>query len=76
MGCRQEKSYWLYRLAEGKWVVTEQTKMHETSFMAKKKDADYVFFELTRSICPQCRRGIDAQIRAAGLSQLPATNRL
>jgi tetraether lipid synthase len=27
-----------------------------------KKDADYVFFELTRSICPQCRRVIDAKI--------------
>jgi len=29
---------------------------------AKKKDADYVFFELTRSICPVCRRVIDAHI--------------
>jgi uncharacterized radical SAM superfamily Fe-S cluster-containing enzyme len=28
----------------------------------KKKDADYVFYELTRSICPRCRRAIDAQI--------------
>src|SRR6266566_5359021 len=28
----------------------------------QKKDADYVFFELTRSICPQCRRVIDAHI--------------
>jgi 7,8-dihydro-6-hydroxymethylpterin dimethyltransferase len=27
-----------------------------------KRDADYVFFELTRSICPTCRRPIDAQI--------------
>ncbi len=27
-----------------------------------KKDADYVFFELTRSICPECRRVIDGQI--------------
>jgi 7,8-dihydro-6-hydroxymethylpterin dimethyltransferase len=27
-----------------------------------KHDADYVFYELTRSICPQCRRVIDAQI--------------
>jgi tetraether lipid synthase len=27
-----------------------------------KKDADYVFYELTRSICPTCRRVIDAQI--------------
>src|SRR5215469_3637587 len=28
----------------------------------QKKDVDYVFYELTRSICPQCRRVIDAQI--------------
>ena len=27
-----------------------------------KKDAAYVFYELTRSICPVCRRAIDAQI--------------
>jgi uncharacterized radical SAM superfamily Fe-S cluster-containing enzyme len=27
-----------------------------------KKDADYVFYELTRSICPSCRKVIDAQI--------------
>lgn len=28
----------------------------------RKQDADYVFHELTRSICPVCRRVIDAQI--------------
>lgn len=28
----------------------------------KKKDADYVFYELTRSICPRCRKVIDAQV--------------
>jgi uncharacterized radical SAM superfamily Fe-S cluster-containing enzyme len=27
-----------------------------------KRDVDYVFYELTRSICPECRRVIDAQI--------------
>ena len=27
-----------------------------------KQDADYIFHELTRSICPECRRVIDAQI--------------
>lgn len=27
-----------------------------------KQDADYVFYELTRSICPDCRRVIDAHI--------------
>ena len=28
----------------------------------KKQDADYIFHELTRSICPECKRVIDAQI--------------
>ena len=27
-----------------------------------KRDADYIFHELTRSICPECKRVIDAQI--------------
>ena len=27
-----------------------------------KRDADYIFYELTRSICPVCRQPIDAQI--------------
>ena len=27
-----------------------------------KRDADYVFYELTRSICPTCRRVLDAKI--------------
>ncbi len=27
-----------------------------------KRDADYVFYELTRSICPTCRHPIDAKI--------------
>jgi hypothetical protein len=27
-----------------------------------KRDSDYVFYELTRSICPECRRVVDAQI--------------
>ena len=27
-----------------------------------KKDADYVFYELTRSICPRCRKVIDAKV--------------
>ncbi len=30
--------------------------------IGKKHDADYVFYELTRSICPDCRRVIDAHI--------------
>jgi 7,8-dihydro-6-hydroxymethylpterin dimethyltransferase len=28
-----------------------------------KKDTNYVFYELTRSICPECRRVVDAQVR-------------
>lgn len=28
----------------------------------KKKDADHIFYELTRSICPECRKVIDAQV--------------
>ena len=27
-----------------------------------KREADYIFHELTRSICPECRRVIDAQV--------------
>ena len=27
-----------------------------------KHNADYIFYELTRSICPKCRRVIDAKI--------------
>src|SRR5260370_39646552 len=27
-----------------------------------KRDVDYVFYELTRSICPECRQVIDAHI--------------
>ena len=30
--------------------------------LRKKQDADYIFHELTRSICPECKRVIDAQI--------------
>jgi 7,8-dihydro-6-hydroxymethylpterin dimethyltransferase len=29
---------------------------------AVKRDADYIFYELTRSVCPACRRTIDAHI--------------
>jgi uncharacterized radical SAM superfamily Fe-S cluster-containing enzyme len=28
----------------------------------KKEDVDYIFYELTRSLCPVCRRVIDAQV--------------
>lgn len=32
------------------------------SAVPMKRDADYVFYELTRSICPECRRVIDAKV--------------
>lgn len=38
-------------------VIERKTRTAET-----KHDADYVFYELTRSICPECRRVIDAHI--------------
>ncbi len=40
----------------------EAINQPEVSASPKKVDADYVFHELTRSICPQCRRVIDAHI--------------
>lgn len=43
-------------------VQTVQPVMPATATSGKKKDADYVFFELTRSICPECRCVIDAHI--------------
>ena len=47
---------------------TPRTHSSQTGVLApvarsqSKRDADYIFYELTRSICPQCRRVIDAQI--------------
>jgi uncharacterized radical SAM superfamily Fe-S cluster-containing enzyme len=47
----------------------QQTQAQATTPIVKarsapraKRDVDYVFYELTRSICPECRRVIDAQI--------------
>ena len=28
----------------------------------RREDADHVFYELTRSICPKCRKVIDAKV--------------
>src|SRR5258708_39787645 len=39
---------------------SSQTLVAEPS--PQKKDADYVFYELTRSICPECRKVIDAKV--------------
>ena len=38
------------------------TDLLAPSPVAARRDADHVFFELTRSICPECRRVIDAHI--------------
>ncbi|HEX5418584.1 MAG TPA: radical SAM protein, partial [Gammaproteobacteria bacterium] len=37
-------------------------RLAENSAGRARKDADYVFYELTRSVCPQCRKVIDAQV--------------
>jgi uncharacterized radical SAM superfamily Fe-S cluster-containing enzyme len=34
--------------------------------VGRKQDADYVFFELTRSICPTCRRVVDGHVLLRG----------
>ena len=39
-----------------------QTRDSGSAAYPSKRDADYVFYELTRSICPECRRVIDAHI--------------
>jgi uncharacterized radical SAM superfamily Fe-S cluster-containing enzyme len=31
-----------------------------------KQDADFIFYELTRSICPECKATVDAQILLKG----------
>jgi uncharacterized radical SAM superfamily Fe-S cluster-containing enzyme len=45
-------------------TVTRAGQTQDSGFAAypSKQDADYVFYELTRSICPECRRVIDAHI--------------
>ncbi len=42
--------------------MTVSSDRVQTFSTPAKRDADYVFFELTRSICPDCKRVIDAQI--------------
>ena len=42
--------------------INETVNPLELRASPRKVDADYVFYELTRSICPTCRRVIDAQI--------------
>ena len=40
----------------------ELTQKRTVQEKPEKQDADYVFYELTRSICPTCRRVIDGHI--------------
>ena len=49
---------------EGVQVMTglELREDRRALAVSPRKDADYVFHELTRSICPNCRRVIDAKI--------------
>jgi len=42
--------------------VTSTVRPGTSAQARQKHDADYVFFELTRSICPECRRVIDAKV--------------
>ena len=42
--------------------TTNESRNAGGTAVAEKRDADYVFFELTRSICPDCRKVIDAKI--------------
>ncbi len=43
-------------------TLNGQLHANDGSGVRMKRDADYVFYELTRSICPQCRKVIDAKI--------------
>lgn len=43
-------------------MTASTARLASPALAPQKKDADYVFFELTRSICPACRRVIDAHI--------------
>jgi len=42
--------------------TTAELQNGRANAAAEKKDANYVFYELTRSICPECRKVIDAKI--------------
>jgi uncharacterized radical SAM superfamily Fe-S cluster-containing enzyme len=42
--------------------INDSVEQRSVRTPLKKVDADYVFYELTRSICPLCKRVIDAQI--------------
>src|SRR6476659_4900975 len=46
----------------GEHPIVTNPSLSYAAIAEPKKDADYVFYELTRSICPECRRVIDAHI--------------
>jgi len=43
-------------------MESQQQAVSSNAAARAKEDANYVFYELTRSICPQCRKMIDAHI--------------
>jgi len=43
-------------------MIDTYTDVASITAVPQRKDADYVFYELTRSICPECRRVIDGHI--------------
>ena len=53
--------------------TTHESKDAGVAAVAEKRDADYVFYELTRSICPDCRRVIDGHILVRDLLRLLST---
>ena len=50
----------------GPLIVSRNSMVNPSPTLAMssdpKQDANYVFYELTRSICPECRRVIDAHV--------------
>ena len=42
--------------------MTDLRRSDAPALARKKQDVDFIFYELTRSICPECRRVIDAKI--------------
>lgn len=42
--------------------IARDQSLAPTAATRKKQDVDYVFYELTRSICPECRRMVDAKV--------------
>src|SRR5260370_38745044 len=50
------------RIARSTGASMQNSPVPTIAFVRTKQDAAYVFYELTRIICPNCRRVIDAEI--------------